>query len=77
MSRCVSKAINTGINSNNFMRDVSSVFLTKQTELESSFKMMKKTSQFTQFANSQARHIFELLDSSKQKNEQFDELSRG
>ena len=67
MSRCVSRGIITGINSNNFMRDVSSLVPTKQTALESSSKMMKKTSQITQFANSQTRYIFELLNSPKQE----------
>ena len=68
MPRCVSRAIIIGINSNNFMRDVSSLVPTKQTELESSYKMMKETSQFTHFANSQARYILRRLDSLKQKN---------
>ena len=67
MSRCVSKAINTGINSNNFMRDVSSLVSIKQTELESSYKMTKETSQFTQFANLLSSYILELLNSSEQE----------
>ena len=66
MPRCVSRAIITGINSNNFMRDISSLVPTKQTERESNHKMAKETSQFTQFAQSQARYILKLLDSSKQ-----------
>ena len=67
MSRCVSRALITRINSNNFMRDVSLLVPTKHTELESSFKMTKDTYQFTHFANSQAIYILDLLDSSKQK----------
>ena len=67
MSRCVSRAIINGINSNNFMSDVSSLVPTKQIGLESSHKMTKETSQFTHFANSQATYVLELLDSSKQE----------
>ena len=67
MSRCVSKAIITGINSVDFIRDVSSFVPIKQTDWKSSYKMTKETSRFTQFANSRATYILELLDSSKQK----------
>ena len=67
MSRCVSRAINTGINSNNLIRDVFSLFPITQTDLESSFKMTTEASQLKQFSNSQATYILELLDSSKQE----------
>ena len=65
MSRCVARAIITGIHSINFIRDVSSLVTIKQTELESSYKLTKETSQFAQFANSQASYISVLLDSPK------------
>ena len=67
MSRCFSKAIITGINSIDFIRDLSSLVPIKQTDRQSSCKMTKETSWFAQFANSQATYISELLDSSKQK----------
>ena len=66
MSRCVSRAIITGIHSIYSMRDVSSLVPTKQTQLEileSDHKMRKQTLQFRQYANSQARYILDLLDS--------------
>ena len=66
MSRCVSRAIMTGFNSIDFMNDVSSLVPIKQAGLDSSYKMTKETSQFTQFANSEARHILDLLNSWKQ-----------
>ena len=78
MQKCVSSAIITGVNSIDFIRNVSSLVSTKQTELESSYKMIKETSQFTQFANSQATYILEFLDSLKQVNKlmscQLDEI---
>ena len=67
MSRCVSKAIIIGINSVNFIRDVSSLVPIEQNKLESSCKMTRETSQFTHFSNLQARYILELLDSLKQR----------
>ena len=67
MSRCVSKAIITEINSINFIRDFSWLVHIKETELESSYKMTKETSQFKQFANLQARHICKLIDPWKEE----------
>ena len=63
MSRCVSKAIITGINSNDYIRDVSSLVPIKQTELKYRSKMTKEASQFRQhlLANWQAKYISELL----------------
>ena len=74
MSRCVSRAIVTGINSIDFMRDLSSLVLIQQTELESGYKMTKETSQFRQFANSQAKQILKWIDFLKQK---INKLFRG
>ena len=65
MARCASKSIITKINSIDFIRDVSSMVPIKQTDLKSSYEMTKETLQFTQFANSQALHVFELLNSLK------------
>ena len=68
MSRCVSKAINTGINLNDFIQDVSSHLVPiKRTDLESSNKTTKETSQFTQLANSQELYVLKLLNSLKPK----------
>ena len=67
MSRCVSRAILTAIHSIHYIRDVSSLVPIKQTELESSSKMTAGTSQFNQFAISQARPILKLLESAKQE----------
>ena len=67
MTRCVSRAIFTGIYSFDFIRDIGLSVALKQTELESSNKMTKETAQFTQFANSRARYIFKLLDSQKRE----------
>ena len=68
MSRCASRAIITGINSIDFIRDVSSHLVPiKRTDLESSYKMTKETSQFAQLANSQALCTFKLLNSLKPK----------
>ena len=65
MSRCVSRKIMTGIHSIDFIRDVSWLVPIEQTEVNSSYKMARETSQFTQYANSQARYISELIDSLK------------
>ena len=68
MSRCVSKAIIAGINSNDFIQDVSSHLVPiKRTDLESSNKTTKETSQFTQLANSQELYVLKLLNSLKPK----------
>ena len=67
MSRCVSRAIITGIHSIDLFHDVSSLVPIKQTELESSYKMTRNTSQFTQILKSRARYISELLVSLKQE----------
>ena len=68
MSRCASNVVFTGIKSIDVIRDVSSHLVPiKRTDLESSYEMTKETSQFTQFANSQALHVFELLNSLEPK----------
>ena len=58
MARCVSRVIITGIHSIDFIRDVSSLVQIKQTELKS---RITKTSQFTDFASSQAKYVLECL----------------
>ena len=60
MSRCVSRAIITGIHSIDFVRDVSSLVQIKHTERKSSFRMTN-TFQFTDFSNSQAKHVLECF----------------
>ena len=68
MSRCASKSIITRINSIDSIRDVSSHLVPiKQTDLESSYKMTKEISQFTQMANSQALYVLRLLNLLKPK----------
>ena len=67
MSRCVSRAITIGINSIEIIRDVSSLNPIKQTELESRYKMANDTSQFEQFANSEAESIIKLFESMTQE----------
>ena len=64
MSRCVSRAIITGINSVDFIRDVSSLVLIEHNERKSNYKI--ETPQFTQFENSQAEYISEMLYSTNQ-----------
>ena len=65
--RCVSKAVTTGINSIEIIRDVSLLLPIKQTKLESRYKMANDTSQFKQFANSKAKSIVKLFESMTQE----------
>ena len=68
MSQCASRAIITGIKSIEFMRHVSSKLVPiKSTELGSSYKMTKETSQFTKLTNSQVQNVLKLLNSLKPK----------
>ena len=55
ISQCATDVIVNVILSLNFIRDVSSLFLIKQNE--SSFEICAETSQFKQFASSQARSV--------------------
>ena len=67
MSQCISRAINTGISLIDFICEVSFSVPIKPNEQDSSYQVSKETSQFKQFANSQARYILELLKTTKQE----------
>ena len=64
MSRCVSRATMTGMHSLDFIPDAPLLDRIKHTESESSDEMTTETSQF---ANSRAKSVFELLESTKQE----------
>ena len=64
---CVLGAIMTGIQSIDFVRDVSSLDRIKQTEQESSSEMAAGSSEYEQFASSRATSISTLLTSAMQK----------
>ena len=61
MLTCFSKVIMTGIHSFTIIRDVSSLFLIKEIEQDPSSEMTTGTSQFEQFANSQATSLLNLF----------------
>ena len=75
MSQCVSRAILTGIRSIDSIRDLSLLVPMKRTEMESDSNRTAQTTSH-QFANSRATHISKLLESMKQGDGHFSELSR-
>ena len=66
MSRCVVEAVNTGIHSITFIRDVSSLVPLKKPTIGSSFETHSETSQLSQVSCKEASHWLTLLETTTQ-----------